>query len=139
MGNDKYIADSFNNIGMTYHEQGKLEQALSQHEKALAIRKQVGIPADIAQSLHNVGDTYFKQGQLELAIEHFDKALIIYKRLGRDFMVDVADELVALNTCYGLLGKHEKSSTDRTHKRQIYTKSKRSSRKSAGMQRRRRT
>ena len=41
-------ASSLNNIGTIYNRQGKLEQALEYYERALALREQVGDPADIA-------------------------------------------------------------------------------------------
>ena len=80
-------AQSYNNIGVIYYNQGNYAKALEYHEKALDIRERVLGPnhPDTAQSYNNIGLVYYNQGDYAKALEYYGKALDIYERvLGTD-------------------------------------------------------
>ena len=108
VGDPADTAFCLNNLGIISQEQGKLEQALQFHKRALKLREQVGNPVDIAISLNNIGKIYEQQGKWNQAIKHYSEALSLYKRLGRGFESHVADELELLASGYSQLGEIEK-------------------------------
>jgi Tfp pilus assembly protein PilF len=56
-------------LGLVYHEQGRLAEAVEQYEAALVIN-----PVHL-QAHNNLASYYFQQGQILQAIEHYRKAL----------------------------------------------------------------
>ncbi|MDJ0717276.1 MAG: tetratricopeptide repeat protein, partial [Prochloraceae cyanobacterium] len=62
-------AESHNNLGKVYLEQGKLEEALAAFERAIELDPQN------AESHNNLGKVYLEQGKLEEAVAAFEQAL----------------------------------------------------------------
>jgi tetratricopeptide (TPR) repeat protein len=80
-----------NNLGLDYFQQGQVDDAIAQYQRAMAIQ-----PND-AQAHYNLGLVYFRQGWMDEAIAQYQTALaiqpdyanahnnlgLIYSRLGR--------------------------------------------------------
>ena len=56
------------NLGNVYFQQNRLDDAVSEYKRALAIRDNFAIVHN------NLGLAYFKKGEYELAIKHCDLA-----------------------------------------------------------------
>jgi tetratricopeptide (TPR) repeat protein len=65
------------NRGVTSHDKGQLDQAISDFTKALEINPR------LAEAYYNRGIVYSEKGQLDQAISDFTKALEINPRLAR--------------------------------------------------------
>jgi CHAT domain-containing protein/tetratricopeptide (TPR) repeat protein len=61
----------FNEVGITYTNLGRYEEALAAHKTSLAAREKSGDKYLIGISHSNIGDVYFAYGQYERAIEHY--------------------------------------------------------------------
>ncbi len=61
----------FNEIGITYTNLGRYEEALAAHRISLEGREKSGDKYMIGVSHSNLGDVYFNYGQYERAIEHY--------------------------------------------------------------------
>lgn len=68
-------ASVYNNLGILYNAQSKLDSALYYHEKAQNINIQIKDTTGIVKSLNNIGQTYFKHRLIEKAKLHYEKAL----------------------------------------------------------------
>ena len=94
-----YIATSYNNISLVYHDKGDYDRALEFLNKALTIRKAKldEEHTDVAQSYNNIGVVYHGKGEYDKALEFYNKVLAIQKaKLGEEH-TDVA-------TSYGNIG-----------------------------------
>lgn len=79
----KETANSYNNLGSVYWQQGEYEKALECDLKALVIREKVlgeNHPVT-AESYNNIGSVYQKQGDYEEALYYHKKALKIRKEV----------------------------------------------------------
>src|SRR6185312_244620 len=65
----------FNEIGITYMNLGRYEDALAAHSKSLEGRERSGDKYLIGISHSNLGETYFALGQYDRAIEHYMQCL----------------------------------------------------------------
>jgi serine phosphatase RsbU (regulator of sigma subunit) len=68
-------ADSLNNLGAVYMFQKDHAKRLECNMKCLAIREQLGDPADISGSMNNIGETYIDLGETDAAESWFKKCL----------------------------------------------------------------
>ncbi len=81
------VADSLNNLGVLYHDQGKYDEAEQLHKRALEIRKKVLKPdhPDVANNLNNLALLYHKQGKYIKAKPFYIQAIkITEKSLGQN-------------------------------------------------------
>ncbi|CAF1471429.1 unnamed protein product [Adineta steineri] len=72
-------ASIYYQLGSIEHNQGKYQEALSSHEKALLIRQQL-LPSDhsdLAMSYNNIGSVYYSMGDYPKAFLSHEKALAI--------------------------------------------------------------
>ena len=84
---DKYTAFAIDLIGAVDEREGKLDDALRRHQKALEIREQILVPhhVEIGVSHHNIGNVLRLQGKPKEARGHFARALEIQEKgLGKD-------------------------------------------------------
>ena len=68
IGDKKGIANSLNNIGRIYDDQGDAPQALEYFHKSLMLREEIGDKRGIAYSLDNIGGIELNQGKLTTAL-----------------------------------------------------------------------
>ncbi len=79
LNNPKAIALAFSDIGNCYTRVNKLNEALDYHNKAYALRKQLGMDLKAAGSLSNISIIYKQQGNFKVSAEYMMKALRIYE------------------------------------------------------------
>ncbi len=100
------VADSLNNLGDVYHEQGNLPKAIELHTQSLGIRR--GIygeeHSDVATSLNNLGELYKAQGDLPKAIELHTQGLHIFRKVYGEEHLSVAVSLSNLGGAYQAKG-----------------------------------
>ena len=76
------LAETLNNIGYIYDDQGDIPKALEHYHKSLKIREEIGDKNGIAMSLNNIGIIYDDQGDIPKALECYHKSLKILEELG---------------------------------------------------------
>ncbi|MBL4735017.1 MAG: tetratricopeptide repeat protein [Flavobacteriales bacterium] len=76
-------ANTNNNIGLIYWEEGSLVQALEFFYKALDIYKQFDeLSLSLAQNLANIGIVFHEQQEFEQSLIQYRKAIDIYREVG---------------------------------------------------------
>jgi CHAT domain-containing protein len=80
----------FNEIGITYTNLGRYEDALAAHQASLEGRLRLGNPYHIGLSHSNLGDAYFALGQYPRAIEHYEECVRLCGAAGDRRSVAVA-------------------------------------------------
>jgi tetratricopeptide (TPR) repeat protein len=80
---DTRVAVVLNNLANLCHNQGKLEEAESHYQRALAIRREKYGPDHpfVAQSMNNMAALYRELGKLDEAEEFLHKVLVIAEEL----------------------------------------------------------
>jgi len=106
-----YVANSYNNIGTVYREQGQYEEALVQYHKSLEIRIWVlGLDSpDVAACYNNIGIVYEKQGKYEEALVQHQKSLEIKLRVLGEDSPDVATSCNNMGIVCEKQGKSEEA------------------------------
>ena len=77
-----YIAESYNNVGYVYMNQGDATNALKYYHKSLKTREDQGAKDGIANTLNNMGMVYFSQGDVPKSLEYIHKALKMREEIG---------------------------------------------------------
>ncbi len=77
----KDLANSYNNLGITYKSLGNSEEALKYQIKALNIREEINDKAGLIMSYNNIGQIYYFWNDFEKTIEYFKSALKLSKEL----------------------------------------------------------
>ncbi|MBL7749197.1 MAG: histidine kinase, partial [Chitinophagaceae bacterium] len=112
-GNEKEVANAYNNTGLVLRVQAKHEQATEALFKALALYEKNGMTAETSKALVNLSFIYKEQGNLEEAIKKVTQALEksrqvkdtitlinLYGELADDYnrMDNVKQAAIAVNT-----------------------------------------
>jgi len=77
--NKKWIAQSYNDIGISCYKLGLLDSALDYYKKSLLIRNELNDSNLIASSLSKLGVIYLEQGNFNNALDCNIRALKIYE------------------------------------------------------------
>lgn len=93
-GNEKEIANAYNNTGLVLRVQGKHEQATEALFKALALYEKNGLAAESSKALTNLSFVYKEQGNFDEAIRKLTQAIVISEK---------ANDTVTLINLYGEL------------------------------------
>ncbi len=102
----EYQAIAYGNLGLVYHIQGKLDEAIEFLEKSLAIDMELGKKEGMAAQYGNLGLVYRIQGKLDKAIEFHEKSLAINMELGKkEGMANQYDNLGLVYQTRGELDK----------------------------------
>jgi tetratricopeptide (TPR) repeat protein len=84
------------NLGVTYQEMGRFDDALAEHTRVLELNSATGVTADRAFSLIALGATHRALGRVDLAIGHLTDALALHRETGnRAGEVNALEELAA--------------------------------------------
>jgi signal transduction histidine kinase len=83
MGDDQHLAFSTGNLAKMLHEQGRLVEARSLIDQALAIAESLDAPRNLAQHLHVSGSIRIDEGALDLALRDFESALELSRAAGQ--------------------------------------------------------
>ena len=82
------IATVYNDMGVIYWLAGNLDEALKNHQQALAIRKSLKDYAHVSSSHNYISEVLQEQGNLPLALTHIFEALKYSELGGGDFEID---------------------------------------------------
>ncbi len=106
LGSDKIKAITLNNLGNSYSDLGKREEALSYFQRALEINlaNAFGI-GFLAANYSNIGSVYIHNLQYEKALEHFEQA-VVYNEKNENFDW-LAANYVGIAKCLSELGRVE--------------------------------
>lgn len=86
LGDSLKIAQTLNNLGIIYDQQGRFSTALKNYFQALRIYESYSEdPYDIAMVLGNIGIVYKKQKAFDQVLEYYQRALEIYKETESQF------------------------------------------------------
>ena len=77
----KGLANSYNNIGSIYEDQGETEKALEYYFFSLKIKEEIKYKKGMADSYNNIGVFYYNQGEVEKALEYYFLCLKIDKEI----------------------------------------------------------
>ena len=70
------------NLGTAYRAQGRLEEAWSFYEQAIALGREIGTPHHVGVSLAKLGGICHELGRFDTAIEYFEQALLVARKVG---------------------------------------------------------
>ncbi len=84
---DKGIAQSYNDMGIVFIDQGKYSKAIEYFDNAMQIRSKLGDKPGMASLYNKIGIVYQKQGDLKNALENQIEALKIYEELEQDLWI----------------------------------------------------
>ncbi|MFN0173126.1 MAG: tetratricopeptide repeat protein [Saprospiraceae bacterium] len=104
------LAESYNNLAVTYGALGEHQKRLVFNQKALSIGERV-LPAehpDLAQSYNNLAATYHALGDFQKCVEYFEKSLSIREKVLPQEHPDLAQSYNNLATTYHALGDFQK-------------------------------
>jgi serine phosphatase RsbU (regulator of sigma subunit) len=79
----KGLADSYNNIGFMYNNQGDIPNALDYFGRSLKIQEEIGYKPGIAELLSNIGVIYYMQNDIPKALDYYLKSLKIREESGQ--------------------------------------------------------
>ncbi len=110
----KHEANSLNNFGLIYFNQGDITKALNYFVESLIIRKEIGDKNGIANSQFNIASNYYRQGNIEKALEYYRQSLKIHEEIGNK------QQIAILLTNIGVVYRDQ---ADVTKALEYYTKS----------------
>ncbi len=96
IGNQRFLALGFNNLGIYYELSGDIKKGLEYYEKSLTIRSRVGDKRGEAIGHFNIGTLNDRMGKLKNAIEYYEKGLAIAR--------EINDIRVIFNSILGIAG-----------------------------------
>lgn len=79
IGDDRLLAQTYNDLSIAYIGKGDYEQSLVLNEKALKIRELLGDSMQVAASLSKLGNVHFELGRFDKALRYYLRALAIYE------------------------------------------------------------
>jgi len=91
------VANSLNNIGYIFRNQGDIQRALEYYFESFKIREELNNDEGMGVSLNNIGTVYNIQGETEKALEYYFKSLKIHQ-----LMAESPDELKMVKGKKGL-------------------------------------
>jgi len=104
---DRGIAESQHNLGITYREQGHLDDAMQAADAAVREAERLGDPRLKAQALAGRAEIRIVRGEPELAIGEAKRALAVHRDL-RDAVLETEDMRI-LAVGLGLVGDTEEA------------------------------
>ena len=109
--NQRYVADSLHNLGLTYFKQGQNSLAEPVFKRSLGIRERMLAPdhPDVALSLHYLGCVYLNIGLYSLAETQFRRCLALREQiLGADHP-ELAESLGGLAAVFAAKGCYDQA------------------------------
>ncbi len=121
----KGIAQSYNDMGIIFIDQGNYQKAIEWFNKSLAIRTELQDSAGMAALYNKIGIVYQKKGLLKKALENQIEALKIYEDLGSDLWIGYSlNNMAIIHQNLGNLDKalqyHQKALTYRIKMDDVY-------------------
>ena len=81
LGDRKYLAQAYNNVGLTYANLGQFENSLENYQESYKIKRELKDSAGIGILLNNIANIKFRTGNYEDAIQYFQQALDIFEKM----------------------------------------------------------
>ena len=107
----RQLIQLYNNLGVSYRQIGKLDEAMIQYEASLdLIHEYYGFGnKDEAVTFINLGSIYYSKGDIGLASEYFQRAVEIYRSMSGDYSSELGASLNNLAATQYMLGNFELS------------------------------
>jgi tetratricopeptide (TPR) repeat protein len=105
------LANSYNNIALTYCNLGNYKLALEFNKKSISIREKVLVPEhpDLATSYNNIAVTYHFLSNYEQALDYQKKSISIRKKVLVPEHPDLATSYNNIAEIYSSLGNYKKA------------------------------
>lgn len=84
----RYLAE--NMTGTLLEQSGRLEEARSHYQAALALAQESGYLAGVAKSFHNLGNVASRQRRLDEAIGYYQKSMGVHEQMGNRVGLEIA-------------------------------------------------
>jgi len=102
IGNKKGMANSYNNIGNVYNNQGDHSEALKNYVSSLKISEAIGNKAGVISSYNNIGIVFTEQKKFNESEEYLIKAKLLSKEIGnKELLKDAYYALTQLDSAKG--------------------------------------
>lgn len=76
------IAESADNIGNVYYDQGAFVQALEYFNKSIRNKEKLGNKIQISKAYNKLGNAYVRKGDRDVALSYYNKSLTLSKEIG---------------------------------------------------------
>ena len=76
------IAESADNIGNVYYDQGAFVQALEYFNKSIRNKEKLGNKIQISKAYNKLGNAYVRKGDRDVALSYYNKSLNLSKEIG---------------------------------------------------------
>ncbi|AFD07435.1 adenylate/guanylate cyclase domain-containing protein [Solitalea canadensis] len=106
-GNSEGSLNAYNAMGKLYKREKKYDQALENHQKALALAENLNIKISIIQSLIGMGNVYLDKGDFKTALYFFNRAKI--PALEIQAKHEIKDIYQVLSKVYAKTNNYEKA------------------------------
>ena len=93
--------------GADARKSGALDNAAQFYSRALAIRREIGIPLDIAHTARHLGDIYRQSGDLSQSEQFLAEAIQLYRANLGTKILDLANALRPLALLKSAQGDHK--------------------------------
>jgi len=87
INNLKWLAQGYNDLGISEQKELNFRQAIRTHTKALEIRRQIGDANAIGSSLSKIGTCYSEINSLEAALKAQLEALVLFRKVKNTFSI----------------------------------------------------
>lgn len=104
---EPFVADSFALMGDVQRDQGKLDEALATHQKALALREEVFGPEheQVGASLEALGAVLLRQGKAKEGLDRYSRALSVWEKANGKGFIDNAFALTGMGEAHLMQGE----------------------------------
>jgi CHAT domain-containing protein len=102
-------ADTYENLGICYGEQGERQREIDYKQRALLLRLDILSPNDesIGQSYNNLGYTFERVGNCQQALKHYKQALTIFEQQNTSAtQTYIATCYTNIGNCYSNIGDY---------------------------------
>jgi CHAT domain-containing protein/Tfp pilus assembly protein PilF len=76
-------AELYNNIGLNYYKLGNYPESQNYINESIAIKRLLGLNADLASNYNNLALIYQKRDEYDTALHYFNKSLYIYDSISK--------------------------------------------------------
>jgi len=105
LGNQPNQAKCLTNIGLSYFQMAKYDDALMYEQRAIDLLQKLNMPAELGLNLDNLGLTYATIGQLDQALNAYLQALEQARKAGdRMGITEISDSMADLFVVQGRYG-----------------------------------
>lgn len=100
-------AHTLTNLGVAHFRQGRLQLAINQQQRSIALARRIGDSVGEARALTNLGGAYWQMGRRQNALRRHEQALARLREA--DERLDEAKVLGNLGLVHQLMGDHQQA------------------------------